>query len=101
MSEIETDDEVMRVRSTRKITVLEIAVVDWPSVSTPRTRWRKYHSWPTPPSNVEIAIVRANALADPKFFGRCDHCGEVCVVGYMHDDHTCQGCAERYIDVVH
>lgn len=101
MNDAEIIAEEMRVRVTDGDTVLEIAVVDWPNVHTPRVCWQKFRSWSISPPPEEIATALAAALVDPKFFLRCDHCGELCNKGYMHDGHVCMGCAEAHLGVVH
>lgn len=34
-------------------------------------------------------------------YGKCARCGETHPPEWMHDENTCQSCAERYLGVVH
>ncbi len=99
--DVELIDAFMRTRETGEGTVLEVAVVEWHGPHEPGLRWEEYHSWVGTPTDGEVKAAQERALADPELFKQCGRCGERCNVGDMHDDTICQGCAERYLGVVH
>jgi type I restriction enzyme M protein len=94
-------DASMRTRETGEGTVLEVAVLEWHGPHEPGLCWEEYQSWVGTPSDGEVKIAQLRALADPEFFKKCGRCRKRCNVGNMHDDTICQGCAERYLGVVH
>jgi len=99
--DVELIDAFMRTRETGEGTVLEVAVVEWHGPHEPGLRWEEYQSWIGTPNDGEVKTAQLRALADPEFFMQCGRCGERCNVGNMHDNTICQGCAERYLGVVH
>ena len=99
--DVELIDAFMRTRETREGTVLEVAVVEWHGPHEPGLRWEEYQSWVGTPTNDEVKAAQLRALADPEFFMQCNRCGERRNIGHMHDNIICQGCAERYLGVVH
>jgi type I restriction enzyme M protein len=98
---VELIDAFLRTRETGEGTVLEVAVVEWHGPHEPGLCWEEYQSWVGTPTDGEVKTAQLRALADPEFFKQCGRCGERCNVGNMHDDTICQGCAERYLGVVH
>jgi type I restriction enzyme M protein len=94
-------DAFMRTRETGEGTVLEVAVVEWHGPHEQGLCWEEYQSWVGKPTDTEVKAAQERALADPELFKQCNRCGELCNVGNMHDDTICQGCAERYLGVVH
>ena len=101
MTDAELIDDFMRTKSVAGATILQVATVAWSGPHRPSLRWRKFRTWSSTPDPAEVVAAQTETLANPKFFQRCDRCGERNNIGHMHDDHTCQGCAERYLGVVH
>ena len=93
--------DFMRIRLVNGATWLEVALVEWPHPHEPRLRWQQFHTWPGVPAAAKVETVQRLALADPRFFRRCKRCGELCNRGHMHNQNTCQSCAERVLGVIH
>jgi len=79
----------------------EVGVVGWDGPHTPFTRWKPFRTWKTPPPEARLERAKASARKDPRFFRTCTRCHELTNAGHMHNDHTCQSCAERHLGVVH
>ena len=96
---------VVRVRAS-KVTVAVFAVV-WNGPHTPVVRPKTIGSlnWSRIPASrltmsLHNLIESARELRLAKY-GKCERCGETNPPEWMHDDKTCQSCAERYLGVVH
>lgn len=79
----------------------EVATIGWENPYTPRLTWHVLQSWPTRPTNESIARTRDEVFNDTRYFRQCQRCDRGFCVGHMHNSTTCQGCAERYLGVVH
>ena len=79
----------------------QVGIVTWDGPCEPRIGWRTYRSWLTPPTEKRLQKAQAAAISEPRFFQTCTRCGELNNAGHMHDEEICQGCAERYLGVVH
>ena len=79
----------------------QVGVVTWDGPHTPEIAWKKYRTWLTPPTEKRLQKAREAATAESRFFRTCTRCGKLNNVGHMHDEETCQGCAERHLGVVH
>lgn len=75
--------------------------VRWHSPHEPSLYFTPFRHWKKHPTPAMLARARQAALRDRRFFRVCERCQHVNNVGHMHDAHTCQGCAERYLGVVH
>lgn len=73
--------------------VLEVAVVTWPTPSSPELRWRTYRRWKRYPSAVRLARAQGKALLERRFFRACGKCGQLSNIGHLDED-VCHGCAE-------
>ena len=80
---------------------LQVGRVTWPTQHEPTVLWQTWRAYPAEPTTEQLEADRAELLADRRYFLRCSRCGERCNIGHMHDDDTCQSCAERYRGVVH
>jgi hypothetical protein len=96
---------VVRVRGS-KVWVAVFAVV-WNGPHTPVMRPKAIGSlnWRRLPASrltrgLHNLIESARELRLAKY-GKCERCGEKKPPEWMHDDNTCQSCAERYLGVVH
>lgn len=96
---------VVRVRGS-KVTVAVFAVV-WDGPQTPVVRpkaigslnWRRL-----PASGLTVglrALIESARELRLAQYGKCERCDETKPPEWMHDDKTCQSCAERYLGVVH
>lgn len=79
----------------------QVGVLTWEGPHTPRIVWKTYRSWRSQPNADRLARARAAATKEPSFFRTCSRCRDLKNIGYMHDQQTCQGCAERYLGVIH
>jgi hypothetical protein len=82
---------------------LRMPTIEWQGPHTPvlgSKLWRRVE-WRTLKKGDLARLVAAARRARARQFRRCTHCGELFEPGHMHDAHTCQGCAERYLGVVH
>ena len=93
-------NDFMRIQVSREVTVLEVAIVSW-DCQEPYLEWKIFCTWQGIPTASEVGAAKQQALLDKDFFGRCSRCGRLCNSGHMHNDNTCQGCAERYLGIVH
>lgn len=79
----------------------EVATIGWENPYTPRLTWHVVRSWQTRPIDEDVAKARDEVFNDPEYFGHCEKCNRHCCAGHMHNATICQGCAERYLGVVH
>lgn len=96
---------VVRVQGS-KVAVAVFAVV-WNGPHTPvvcpqsigSLNWKRIPAdWLT--RDLHSLIESARELRRAKF-GTCERCGKTTPPEWMHDDKTCQSCAERHLGVVH
>jgi hypothetical protein len=78
-----------------------VAFIDWPSPAEPRTRWHVVTRLPTETPERNITAARNALLKNRRYFRLCNTCGETNPIGWMHDDHICQSCAEKDLGVVY
>lgn len=93
-------DEYFQCVKTAQGWEYQVAVVGWGG-HEPELRWKTYRRWRSQPSAGRLARARDSALANPRLFRTCQRCEEVSNAGHMHDQETCQSCAERHLGVVH
>lgn len=64
--------------------------------------WKTFRHWRTEPDPDRLARARASALLAPRFFRRCQFCGERDATGHMvlMDGVSCMGCAEKHLGIV-
>lgn len=79
----------------------QVGVVTWDGPYIPEMAWKTYRRWSTPPDATRLARARASAISEPRFFRTCKRCSGIKNAGHMHDQQTCQSCAERYLGIVH
>jgi hypothetical protein len=96
-------NEFTRVRVEGNKVLLECCLVSWPTPSDPTMRWVLARTLPGPLVSWEedIPWMRRALLLRLRFFRVCKRCHERQPRGWMMDTDTCQGCAERDLDVVH
>lgn len=79
--------------------------VAWPDPGTPAAVLRSVIHLPTPldelPRSDLCAAFRTARNERARRVRVCTVCGDSVVPGHMHDEHVCQGCAERDHGVVH
>lgn len=78
----------------------QVATVVWEG-HTPELEWTTIRRWKTAPDPARLQKAHTAALATPRYFRTCTRCHELNNAGHMHNDHTCQSCAERHLGVVH
>lgn len=93
--------QFIRVVSDDDASVLEIAIVVWHGPHEPTLVWNSFRRWSSPPSDTELRTAEFDAMHDRRYFKTCEMCGELNNVGHMHDDVTCQSCAERHLGIAY
>ena len=101
MKDSELLKEFIRVEKTAHGVQLLVCMIAWDGPHTPVSTWLVVKNLPGGASEAETQLAATDALEDPRYFSRCVECSERKPVGWMHDDDTCQGCAERNHGVVH
>jgi hypothetical protein len=98
-----TDEEIKRqfIRISPSGNRLEVETISWDGPHTPTSAWVDFGPIPKNADTVEIDAVMETALANTRFFRRCETCKMLKPLGWMHDAKICQGCAERDLGVVH
>lgn len=79
----------------------QVGLVRWTGPHSPEIRWMTFHRWETEPNSERLQKAREAALADQRYFQYCARCRELKNAGHMHNDHTCQSCAERHLGIIH
>jgi hypothetical protein len=67
----------------------QVATLNWKRLPASRTMMELH-------SLIESAVEIRRSK-----YGKCVRCGETNPPEWMHDENTCQSCAERYLGVVH
>lgn len=81
-----------------KIIVKEII---WPQTHTPSERFKVAKSFHSKISEEQLESEIQKILKSKKYFGTCSICNEKNPNGWMHDDKTCQSCAEEHLGVTY
>ena len=81
--------------------VVEVRVITRISSFTSESEWTPFEALSPDPTHAELREVKKRALADHRYFTRCEDCGELNPAGMMHDGTTCESCAERSLGVLH
>jgi hypothetical protein len=101
MTDEELITEFTKVDRKTDVFCIKVALIDWPSPAEPRTRWHVVTRLPSETSERDIAASRRALLKNRRYFRLCNTCRENNPIGWMHDDHICQSCAERTLGVVY
>lgn len=96
---------------------LEVCCIDWEGPHTPVSNWvvvKRFDNFVSyedrcneiSSSDVALSVFElekeiSKLLKNSKYFQICGRCRTLNPVGHMHDDFICQGCAERFSDVVY
>ena len=80
--------------------VVEVRVITRISSFTSESEWIPFEILSPDPTHAELREVKQRALADRRYFTRCEDCGELNPAGMMHDGTTCEACAERSLGVL-
>ena len=96
---------IVRV-SPGKVSVAVFSV-RWEGPHTPVVRPKHFAtlSWRRLPASTLMMtlhdLIRAAREVRKATYRRCERCGEMKPPEWMHDEKTCQSCAERHLGVVH
>jgi hypothetical protein len=96
---------IVRVNG-KKLTVASFSV-RWEGPHTPVVRPKHFAtlSWKRVPTSTLLMtlheLVRGVCEVRKARYRRCERCGETKPPEWMHDEKTCQSCAERHLGVVH
>jgi len=84
-----------------------IYAIRWDGPHTPveHPKWLGTLNWKNLPEPDLSVILHSFTFIGSKLrtsqYRTCERCGEVTPPEFMHNSNTCQGCAERYLGVVH
>ena len=100
------DDEMLlkftRARRLGAEIVLEVRLIRWTAgPHTPDTSWAEVERLAGGATAAEIGRRRRRLLQRRRLFRICSTCSERKPAGWMHDQHVCQGCAERTLGIIH
>jgi hypothetical protein len=97
-----TDDEIKLefIRSSSDGSRLQIKTISWDG-HVPTDAWINYDSVSEDASPADVDAAMNKALADTRYFSRCQKCQTLNPDGWMHDSKICQGCAEPYLSVAY
>ena len=97
-----TDDEIKLefIRLSPDGSHLQVKTISW-NGHVPTDAWIDYDpiSEDASPTNVDAAMNKA--LADTRYFSRCQKCQTLKPDGWMHDSKICQGCAQQHLGVAY
>jgi len=95
------------VKITGKRVRVGLFTIRWDGPHTPVVypEWLATLYWKNLPRTemttlLHLVISRTSKLRRDTY-GKCSRCGESKPPEWMHDEETCQSCAERYLGVVH
>lgn len=97
-----TDDEIKLefIRLFPDGSRLQVNTISW-NGHVPTDAWINYEriSKDASPSDVDAAMNKA--LADTRYFRRCQKCQTLNPIGWMNDSKICQECAQQYLGIVY
>jgi hypothetical protein len=95
------DDSYWRLIHYRGKWELQVMVVQWEGPHQPIVMWRPIRTWDAEPEPSVLNEAKREACYSDKYIRYCTRCGRYQLKGHMHNEDTCQGCAERYLGIVH
>jgi hypothetical protein len=94
MTKEELIAEFISIDSLPNKTTFHVGCIVWDG-HTPDIKWKKYSELDGEISDTIKDSQLFEILSDTKFFRVCKECSEMNPVGWMHDKHICQSCAEE------
>ncbi|EGU53318.1 hypothetical protein VIOR3934_04254 [Vibrio orientalis CIP 102891 = ATCC 33934] len=93
--------EFIRLKRGNKKLILQVCTVEWDGPHEPRAKWVTAKTLDSSIELKDLDYEIETLLSNPKFIGFCSKCNDYFPQGTMHSDSYCQGCAERYLGIVH
>ena len=96
---------IVRISSSR--VSIALFSIRWEGSHTPLVRPKQLATlnWQRLPASVTLlslhSLVEAAVEIRRAKYRKCDRCGETKPPEWMHDEQTCQSCAERHLGVVY
>ena len=97
-----TDDEIKLefIRLSPDGSHLQVKTISW-NGHVPTDAWIDYDPISEDASPTDVDAAMNKALADTRYFSRCEKCQTLNPDGWMHDSKICQGCAQQYLGIVY
>jgi hypothetical protein len=97
-----TDHEIKLefIRLSPDASRLQVKTISWDG-HDPMDTWVDFEPIDENASPADIDTAINKALADKRYFSRCQKCQTLNPDGWMHDSKICQSCAEQYLGVVY
>ena len=93
--------DLFRLEKEMNSWTLSVGSIGWRGPHEPYVTYHTVSTWQSMPSNEDVEVCLAKTAQDTRFFKICTKCNTLNANGHMHSDTMCQGCAERYLGVVH
>ena len=97
-----TDDEIKLefIRLSPEGSRLQVKTISLDG-HVPTDTWVDYEPIPENASQTNIDAAINKALADERYFSRCQKCQTLNPIGWMNDSGICQSCAEQYLGIAY
>jgi hypothetical protein len=97
-----TDHEIKLefIRFSPEGSRLQVKTISWDG-HVPTDTWIDYEPIDENASPTDIDAAMNKALADKRYFSRCQKCQTLNPDGWMHDSKICQSCAEQYLGILY
>jgi hypothetical protein len=93
--------EFIRLEHTDGSLRILVGSIQWDGPAHPTLSWSVACELPGDSFASVVDEEIAAILTSPDYFAVCAECGERKPLGWMHDSHICQACAERDHGVVY
>ena len=97
-----TDDEIKLefIRLSPDGSRLQIKTISWDG-HDPMDAWIDFEPIDENASPTDVDAAMNKALADKRYFRRCQKCQTLNPIGWMDDSKICQSCAEQYLGILY
>ena len=102
MNDSELIKEFIRIVNNEMQIQILVCKIEWnEGPHKPVSIWVIAKNLPAKSSESEIQYATTQVLHNMEYFSKCSECGERNPVGWMNDDHICQGCAQANHGIVY
>jgi hypothetical protein len=97
-----TDHEIKLefIRLSPEGSRLQVKTISWDG-QDPTEAWLDYERISKDASPAAVDAAMNKALADERYFSRCQKCQTLNPIGWMNDSGICQSCAEQYLGILY
>ena len=97
-----TDDEIKLefIRLSPDGSHLQVKTISWDG-HDPMDAWIDYQIDGVESCEHDVDAAMNKALADKRYFRRCQKCQTLNPIGWMNDSKICQECAQQYLGIVY